>query len=158
MEGSARLLALCITTTSLYSCMALEPLMTQPTLDATKAPFQATTDVTNGTSQGVSDLTRPTKEFTSSTSPKSWFTGEGLVKAEYQVLTFTVFNFNNLRDDIARGHGEYVSSLASLVEVPPDRKQGFYVSLQNLYPMVYGDGVNPSESVNRLMHELKYTP
>ena len=137
--------------------MALEPLMTQPTLDASKAPFQAMTDVFNRTSQR-SDLTRPTKEFTSSTSAKSWFTGEGLIKAEHKIRTFTVFNLYNLRDDIARGHGEYLSSLASLLELHPDGKERFYVSLQNRFSMVYRDVVSPSESVSRLMRELKSTP
>ena len=100
----ACLLGAAVLTSWLSGCMAIQPLVTQPTLDVTKAPFKASTDLseapfrasselTNGTSQAVSDLTEPTKEFTSSTSPKSWFTGDGLIKAEHKVMAFTVLNY-----------------------------------------------------------------
>lgn len=153
----------------LSGCMAVQPLVTQPTLDVTKAPFKASTDLseapfrasselTNGTSQAVTDLTEPTKNFTSSTSPKSWFAGDGTIKAEYKVVAFTVLNFDNVKENIARGQGEYLASLASLVNVPQAGQAEFFAFAQGLYPSVYGDGIEPVDSVNRLILELPKKP
>src|SRR5438067_2094463 len=75
---SDSLLCAAVLASLLSGCMAIQPLVTQPTLDVTKAPFKASTDLseapfrasselTDGTSQAVTDLTEPTKEFTSST-------------------------------------------------------------------------------------------
>src|SRR6476660_10341526 len=153
----------------LSSCMTLPPLVTQPTLDVTKAPFRASTDLSNaplkasselsnGTSQATTDLTEPTKNFTSSTSPKSWFHGDGTLKAEHKVMAFTVLNYDNLKENIARGQGEYLGSLASLVNVPQEGQAEFFVFAQGLYPMVYGEGMPPVDSVNRLIAELPKKP
>jgi hypothetical protein len=149
----------------LSGCMAMQPLVTQPTLDVTKAPFKASTDIseapfrasselTDGTSQGVTDLTEPTKNFTSSTSPRSWFTGDGTLRAEHKVMAFTVFNYDNLKENMAQGRGEYLASLAALVDVPQAEQVQFFAFAQSLYPKVYGDGVAPVDSVNRLIQEL----
>ena len=156
--------------TSLFSgCVGMQPLVTQPTLDVTQAPFKASTDLseapvrasselTDGTSQAVSDLTEPTKDFTSSTSPKSWFAGDGTVKAEYKVMAFTVLNYDNVKEDMARGQGEYLGSLASLVNVPQEEQSAFFAFAQSLYPSIYGEGIQPVESVNRLIAELPKKP
>ena len=106
----------------------------------------------------VTDLTEPTKEFTSSTSPKSWFTGDGLLKPQHKVMAFTVLNYDNLKENIARGQGEYLASLASLVNVPQEGQAEFFIFAQGLYPMVYGEGVPPVDSVNRLIAELPKKP
>jgi hypothetical protein len=165
----ACLLSAAVLSSLLSGCMAIQPLVTQPTIDVTRAPFKASTDLseapfrasselTNGTSQAVTDLTEPTKNFTSSTSPKSWFTGDGLLKAEHKVMAFTVLNYDNLKENIARGQGEYLASLASLVNVPQEGQAEFFVFAQGLYPTVYGEGIPPVDSVNRLIAELPKKP
>src|SRR5688572_21617504 len=101
-------------TSLLSGCETMQPLVTQPSLDVTKAPFKASTELseapfrasselTDGTSQAATELTEPTKNFTSSTSPKSWFAGDGTVKSEYKVMAFTVLNYDNVKENIARG-------------------------------------------------------
>ena len=164
-NGSAGLGVATVLTSVLSGCMAIQPLVTQPTLDVTKAPFKASTDLseapvrasselTDGTSQVVTDLTEPTKEFTSSTSPRSWFAGDGTLKAEHKVMAFTVLNYDNLKENIARGQGEYLASLASLVDVPEEGQAQFFAVAQDLYPVIYGEGIRPVDSVNRLIAEL----
>lgn len=154
---------------SLLSGCVMQPLVTQPTLDVTKAPFKASTELseapfrasselTDGTSQAVTDLTEPTKNFTSSTSPRSWFAADGTLKAEYKVMAFTVLNYDNVKENIAQGQGEYLASLASLVHVPQEEQAGFFAFAQGLYPKVYGDGIEPVDSVNRLILELPKKP
>lgn len=166
---STCLISVAALTSVLSGCVAMQPLVTQPTLDVTKAPFKASTDLseapfrasselTDGTSQAVTDLTEPTKNFTSSTSPRSWFASDGTLKAEYKVMAFTVLNYDNVKENIARGQGEYLASLASLVNVPQEEQAAFFAFAQGLYPRVYGDGVEPVDSVNRLISELPKTP
>lgn len=165
-----RVLSAAALTSLLAGCVAMQPLVTQPSIDVTKAPFKASTDLseapfrasselTDGTSQAVTDLTEPTKNFTSSTSPKSWFAADGTLKSEYKVMAFTVLNYDNLKDNMARGQGEYLASLASLIDVPQDEQVRFFAFAQALYPTIYGDGIEPVDSVNRLIAELpKKTP
>src|SRR5688500_2175455 len=149
----------------LSGCMGMHPLVTQPTLDLAKAPFNASTELseapfrasselTDGTSQAVTDLTEQTKNFTSSTSLRSWFAADGTLKAEYKVMAFTVLNYDNVKENVAQGEGEYLASLASLVNVPEERQAEFFAFAQGLYPQVYGDGIEPVDSVNRLISAL----
>lgn len=163
------LMSVAALTSLLSGCVAMQPLVTQPTLDVTEAPFKASTDLsetpfrassdlTDGTSQAVTDLTEPTKNFTSSTSARSWFAGDGTVKAEYKVMAFTVLNYDNVKENMARGQGEYLASLASLAHVPQEEQARFFAFAQGLYPHVYADGIEPIESVNRLIAELPKKP
>jgi len=143
--------------------------MTQPTVDLTKAPFKASTELseaplrasselTNGTTNAANELVRPTTDFTSSTSPKSWFSGDGTLKAEHKVMAFAAFNFDNLKQDMAQGHGEYLESFATLVGVPVEHQPEFFRVAQGTYPIVYAEGVEPGESLRRLIHEFTANP
>src|SRR5918999_156829 len=140
-----------------FAAMAVAMLcacITRPTVDVTKAPFRASTELseapirasselTNGTSRAMGELTEPTRDFTSSTSPGAWFTGDGLLKAEHKVMAFAVYNFDNLKEDMAQGRGQYLASLAALIGVPADRQARFFTVAQSRYPVVYADGVEP---------------
>jgi Protein of unknown function (DUF3015) len=143
--------------------------ITRPTVDLTKAPFRASTELseaplrasselTNGTTNATAELVRPTKEFTSSTSPNSWFTGEGTLKAEHKVMAFAAFNFDSLKQDMARGHGEYLASFATIVGVPAEHQPEFFRTAQGTYPIVYAEGIEPGESLRRLIHEFTANP
>src|SRR5688500_9931836 len=109
----------------LSGCMGMQPLVTQPTLDLTKAPFNASTELseapfrasselTDGTSQAATDLTEPTKNFTSSTSPRSWFAADGTLKAEYKVMTFTVLKYDNVKENDEQWHSRYIATMTAL--------------------------------------------
>ncbi|WP_447976693.1 DUF3015 family protein [Candidatus Nitrospira bockiana] len=121
--------------------------MTQPTLDATKAPFRASTrlseaptrassELTNGTTDATRELTRPTTE---TTSPRSWFSQDGIVKPEYKLTAFAAFNVERLREDIARGEGEYVTSLAVLMDIPTHQKGSYASALQGRYQEIFAE-------------------
>ena len=143
----------------------LSACMTAPTTDVTKAPLRASTDLveaplrassdlTDGTSQATTDLTEPTKNFTSSTSPKSWFSSDGTLKAEHRIRAFSVFAFQNLKQDIAQGSGEYVASLATLVGVPLEQHAEFFRFAQGHYGFIYAEDIRPAESLSRLIETL----
>jgi hypothetical protein len=148
---------------------ALPGCITSPTVDLTKAPFKASTELseaplrasselTNGTTNAANELVRPTTDFTSSTSPNSWFSGDGTLKAEHKVIAFAAFNFDNLRQDMAQGHGEYLASFATIAGVPVEQQPEFFRSAQNMYPIVYAEGVEPGESLRRLIHGFTANP
>ena len=60
-------------------------------------------------------VTETVKDILSSTTPGDWFTGDGLLKPDQKVNAFVAFNFENLKQDMAKGHGEYLTSLEHLV-------------------------------------------
>jgi hypothetical protein len=140
------------------SLSLLTACVTDATTDVTKAPFRAVSDVTNGTTQATSDLTEPITNFTSSTSPKSWFNGDGTLRAEHKARAFTVFAYHNLKSDIASGSGEYLASLASLAGVAPQGQEDFFMLAQSRYAFIYEDGIRPAESVQRLLQTLAPPP
>jgi len=55
-----------------------------------------------------------------------------------KINTFVADNMDNLASDIAKGQGEYLETLVSLMQVPCENKQELYSKLQdnflNIYP------------------------
>ena len=66
-----------------------------------KATFKETTDTTSN--------------ITGTTSGRIWWNEDGLLKPEHKVAAFTAYNAQNLETDAARGRGEYLASLDSLM-------------------------------------------
>ncbi len=81
-----------------------------------KATFESTTDTTSN--------------FLSSTTPGAWVTEDGLFKAEHKLTAFTALNQSNIEQDIARGQGEYLASLTSLMGVAEARQDSFQAKAQ----------------------------
>jgi len=59
-------------------------------------------------------------KFTSSTSPGDWINADGVIRESQKARLFTAVAFENLEQDIARGNGEYLTSLG--VFPPKHRK------------------------------------
>jgi hypothetical protein len=60
-------------------------------------------------------------------------------------------NMDNLAKDIARGQGEYLNTLAVLMEVPEDARTDFYLKLQNNFSQIYpSSNVSSVEVVNNI--------
>lgn len=128
--------------TLLFSAVAL--MLTLPAC-TTKGTIKATTD--------------PITDILSSTSGKSWFTEDGLVKDEFKVEAFTALNFENLKQDMAQGQGEYLTSLGSLLGIPEDRRATFFQVTREHYPqLVPTDRTTPDELVAALHSELAADP
>lgn len=92
-------------------------------LMSTGCTIKATLDTT---SDGVTNVV-------SSTTPGSWVTEDGLLKAEHKVAAFTFYNQTNLEQDLARGQGEYLTSLGSLLGVAEDRQASFQSNAQDAF-------------------------
>ena len=69
-----------------------------------------------------------------------------------KVDTFVADNMDNLARDIARGQGEYVNTLAVLMEIPNAKKAAFRSQLQAHFSDIYtSDKVTHSEVVRNIM-------
>jgi hypothetical protein len=94
-------------------------------------------------------------KFTSSTSPGELFTGDGLVEKSQKLNLYTAIVQENLQQDIARGHGEYLVSLGVLLDVAPDRQQEWGLAAQNRYAIVVPTvRTTPSELLIGLHREV----
>ena len=84
----------------------------------------------------VKSILGSTSDFLSSTTPSDWFTGDGVLKADQKVIAFVAFNFENLKQDMAKGGGEYLTSLSTLLGVPEDRREVFFAYARSRYLLV----------------------
>ena len=81
----------------------------------------------------IKETTDTTSNITGTTSGRTWFTEEGLLKPDFKVTAFVALNEENLRHDMARGQGEYLSSVGSLLNVPANRQPEFFTLIQARY-------------------------
>ena len=91
-----------------------------------------------GTTQETIDTTQNT---TVSTSGRSWFTQDGLVRQGEHVNAFAALNYDNLTHDMAFGGGEYLTSLGSLLGVP-DNQRAVFLQLAQSYYMTFSQSEN----------------
>ncbi len=78
--------------------------------------------------------TETINDILSSTTPEDWYSGEGLVKEEYKPHVFVAINLDNLKSDLAKGQGEYLTSLTQILQVPSERHSQFFALVQQHYP------------------------
>jgi hypothetical protein len=87
-----------------------------------KATFKQTTDTTSN--------------ITGTTSGHAWWTEDGLLVPEHKAIAFAKYNEANLEQDLARGQGEYVTSLATLLSVPRNQQPFFYAKAQGEFDIL----------------------
>lgn len=104
---------------------------------ASACTFKGTTNQTTDT----------TSNITGTTSGKSWFEG-GLARKDQEVQAFADLNFDNLKQNMAAGHGEYLASLGSLMGVTPAHQNEFFALTQAHYTtLVRSEQTTPAEMV-----------
>jgi hypothetical protein len=74
----------------------------------------------------ISCTANTTTDLLSSTTPGVWYDNNGMVKEEYKAVAFTTLNFENVKRDIARGEGEYLASLGTLLGVQISEQARFF--------------------------------
>lgn len=77
-------------------------------------------------------------KFTSSTSPEEWINGDGIIEERHKARLFAAVAFENLEQDIARGQGEYLTSLAVLLHISAGEREEFLARAQRTYPLLVG--------------------
>lgn len=96
-------------------------------------------------------VTETISNFLSSTSGKTWFSEDGLIKTDHRVQAFMAFNFENIKQDMAKGQGEYLDSLSTLMEIPPEHRASFYAHAQSRYSLVVQRKSSPQETLIQLV-------
>jgi hypothetical protein len=61
----------------------------------------------------------------------------GAFVMDEKVKTFVADNMDNLAQNIARGSGEYLNTLAVLMEIPEGQRADFYAKLQTNFAKIY---------------------
>lgn len=74
----------------------------------------------------------PSQPFAIS-SGTSGCTNNGMIVQHEVVTVFVSQNVDHVSQDMARGRGEYLSSLATLMGIPPDRQTEFFILAQELF-------------------------
>ena len=96
-------------------------------------------------------ITETISNFLSSTSGHSWFTEDGVIKPEHRVQAFMAFNLEYIKQDMAKGQGEFLESLGTLMEIPFDRRASFYAHAQSRYPFVVQHQSSARETLVQLV-------
>lgn len=106
----------------------------------------------------VTDPTKSSSDFTSSSSGGS-SSREKKARNEEKIRDFATVNFERLKEDMATGHGEHLTSLATLLGVPPDSHAQFCLFTQEKFAdVVRSEQVTPEEMLAALRHELSVHP
>jgi hypothetical protein len=74
-----------------------------------------------------------TSNVTVSTSGRTWFTEDGLLHPEHKLTAFMALNQTNVEQDLARGQGEYVTSLGTLLGLSDDQQAAFQAKAQGAF-------------------------
>jgi Protein of unknown function (DUF3015) len=105
--------------------------------------FQSTTNGTSGSQTfGISSGT-------------SGCTNDGTLMAEHKVNVFAAANYDNLTQEMARGGGAHLASLAELMGVPEDNRPEFFALAQSRYANLVALGnTTPAALVETLQSEM----
>ncbi|MDF2460335.1 MAG: hypothetical protein K0S79_2751 [Nitrospira sp.] len=85
--------------------------------------------------------TDTTMNFTSSTSQNDLFSADGIVLKEQKINRFARATYENLKQEAAAGGGQYVSALASLYGIAPDKQAEFGSVLQRKHAELFVAGI-----------------
>ena len=86
-------------------------------------------------------------KFTSSTSPGEWINADGMIRENQKARLFASVVYENLEQDIARGNGEYLTSLGVLMNIPAEKQEQFRVRSQSNYPLLFDPDRRTAESL-----------
>jgi len=86
-------------------------------------------------------------KFTSSTSPGEWINADGVIQESQKARLFTAVAFENLEQDIARGNGEYLTSLAVLLKIPSGKQDEFMTRSQSNYSLLFALDIRTAETM-----------
>lgn len=100
-----------------------------PTTDTLQAPF----DITSSTSSRNSAPTGP-------------------AKARQDLEQFVAYTYDSVSGDIARGHGEYLTSLAVLAGIPTDSQAAFRAEIQSRYALMSDPTLSRKEALTLVVN------
>jgi class 3 adenylate cyclase len=81
----------------------------------------------------LNEITDTTSNITGTTSGRTWWNEDGLLNPEHKAIAFATYNEANLEQDLARGQGEYLASLGSLLGVDQEAQPAFQAAAQDRF-------------------------
>ena len=81
----------------------------------------------------VKQTTDTTSNVTGTTSGRTWFNEDGMLNPEHKLTAFTALNQTNVEQDLARGEGEYLTSLGTLLGLPNGQQAAFHARAQGAF-------------------------
>lgn len=78
---------------------------------------------------------------------------------QQQTAEFAKVNLQRLKQDMAAGQGEYLSSLATLLRIAPDRQSEFFTFTQQKFTVLFpSDQTTADEMLTALNREMRVDP
>jgi hypothetical protein len=108
---------------------------------------QAMQATTNGTGMNTFAISSGT----------SGCTNDGQVWASEKTNVFVAVNFNNLSQDMAQGHGEHLTSLATLMGIPADQQPAFFTMTQDRYAFFVKAGESSPAAMVKALNDAVAT-
>ena len=81
----------------------------------------------------TNETTDTTSNITGTTSGRIWWNEDGLLNPEHKAIAFATYNEANLEQDLARGQGEYLTSMGTLLGVAPEAQPTFQAAAQDRF-------------------------
>jgi Protein of unknown function (DUF3015) len=92
-------------------------------------------------------------------SGTSGCTNDGTIMAEHKVNVFAAANYESLSQEMARGGGEHLASLAELMGVPEETRPEFFALAQTQYATLVASGnTTPTAMIETLQSGIKTHP
>jgi hypothetical protein len=93
------------------------------------------------------------------TSGTSGCTNDGTIMSEHKASIFAAANYESLSQEMARGGGEHLASLAELMGVPEESRPEFYTIAQNRYANLVESGdTTPAAMIQTLQTGMESQP
>ena len=86
-------------------------------------------------------------------SGTSGCTNDGKIFASEKVNVFAAVNFENLAQEMAQGHGEHLTSLATLMGIPVVQQPAFFAMTQEKYTTLIQAGETSPKAVVKAIHD-----
>lgn len=85
-------------------------------------------------------------------SGTSGCTNDGTIMSQYKVNVFAAANYENLSQEMARGGGEHLASLAELMGVPEEQRSEFFTVAQAQYASLIQSGDQTPDGMVKTLH------
>mgnify|MGYP001495191933 CR=1 FL=1 len=102
----------------------------------------------------VKETTDTTSNVTGTTSGRTWWNEDGLLHPEHKLTAFLALNEDNVEQDLARGRGEYVTSLGTLLGLPDGKQAAFHSKAQaNFEALTTSDHGDQLQNIRTMAHK-----
>jgi hypothetical protein len=92
-------------------------------------------------------------------SGTSGCTNDGTIMSEHKASVFAAANYESLSQEMARGGGEHLASLAELMGVPEENRPEFFTLAQNQYATLVASGDStPAAMIQTLQNGMEAHP